>query len=72
VSSKRTITEANAEPMPTVVRSSISHQKLDRGTWGAEAGQFLLRSCDLFSSLFTRVRGRPIGGEVFSLFPVVG
>ena len=30
VSSKRTITEANAEPMPTDVRSSISHQKLSR------------------------------------------
>ena len=25
---KRTITEANGEPMPKVVRSSISHQKL--------------------------------------------
>ena len=30
VISKRTITEANGEPMPTVVRSSISHQKLVR------------------------------------------
>jgi hypothetical protein len=29
VSSKRTTTEANGESMPTVVRSSISHQKLD-------------------------------------------
>ena len=28
VSSKRTITEANGEPMPKVIRSSISHQKL--------------------------------------------
>ena len=30
VSSKRTITEANGESMLTVVRSSISHQKLVR------------------------------------------
>ena len=29
MSLKRTITEANSQPMPTVVRSSISHQKLD-------------------------------------------
>jgi hypothetical protein len=28
VSSERTITEANGEPMPKVARSSISHQKL--------------------------------------------
>jgi hypothetical protein len=31
VSSERTITEANGESMLTVVRSSISHQKLSRG-----------------------------------------
>ena len=42
------------------------------GRGGAEAGQFLLNSCGPFSSLFTLVRARPIGGEVFSLFPVVG
>ena len=29
VSPKRTITEANGKPMPTVAHSSISHQKLD-------------------------------------------
>jgi hypothetical protein len=32
VSSERTITEANGESMLTVVRSSISHQKLDNST----------------------------------------
>ena len=30
--SKRTITEANGESMPTVVRSCISHRKLANGS----------------------------------------
>jgi uncharacterized protein YjbI with pentapeptide repeats len=38
VSSKRTITEANGEPMPKVARSSISHQKLDRKLLDAGRG----------------------------------
>ncbi len=49
-------------PLPGLVYS---------GAWGAVVGQFLLVSFGPFSSLFTRLRGRPIGGEVFSHFPVI-
>jgi transposase, IS5 family len=64
VSSKRSITEANGEPMPTVARSSISHHKLSsrRVLYGEHlpAAQKLLSLFEEHTQIITRPKmGKP-------------